>query len=159
MTNPGQPTIGPGASGSAVRQLQRALHRVPMDVGMIDGAFGPATEALVHSFQSGSGILDDGIVGPMTWADLPDGDAMPMLQKGSHGPVVKRLQEVIGASGAEWGGSVLTADGVFGSKTQSQVKIFEGWGHVGADGIVGDNTWAVALHALGATLESVVGLP
>jgi peptidoglycan hydrolase-like protein with peptidoglycan-binding domain len=38
------------------------------------------------------------------------------------------------------------------------VKAFQGWGGVTADGIVGDQTWSVSLHAASATLETAVGL-
>jgi hypothetical protein len=40
----GQPTIGLGATGDAVEQLERALRRTP-DLGLtVDGVFGPAVE-------------------------------------------------------------------------------------------------------------------
>ena len=43
MPNPGQPTIGPGATGEAVRRAQRALRRTP-DLGLaVDGIFGSTT--------------------------------------------------------------------------------------------------------------------
>ena len=35
---------------------------------------------------------------------------------------------------------------------------FQTWGGVSADGIVGDLTWSVSLHAASATLETQVGL-
>jgi murein L,D-transpeptidase YcbB/YkuD len=38
------------------------------------------------------------------------------------------------------------------------VQAFQTWGGVKADGVVGDQTWAVSLHAAGATLEAAVGL-
>jgi murein L,D-transpeptidase YcbB/YkuD len=38
------------------------------------------------------------------------------------------------------------------------VQAFQSWGGVAADGVVGDRTWAVSLHAASATLESAVGL-
>jgi hypothetical protein len=38
------------------------------------------------------------------------------------------------------------------------VEAFQTWGDVSADGIVGDQTWSVSLHAASATLESQVGL-
>jgi murein L,D-transpeptidase YcbB/YkuD len=38
------------------------------------------------------------------------------------------------------------------------VKAFQTWGGVSADGIVGDRTWSVSLHAASATLETQVGL-
>ena len=37
-------------------------------------------------------------------------------------------------------------------------EAFQTWGGVSADGIVGDQTWAVSLHAASATLETAVGL-
>ena len=48
MPNPGQPTISLGATGDAVRRLQRALRRTPMWGFVVDGVFGPATEAAVR---------------------------------------------------------------------------------------------------------------
>jgi peptidoglycan hydrolase-like protein with peptidoglycan-binding domain len=51
MPNPGQPTISQGATGDAVKRLQRALRRTP-DLGLVvDGQFGPATEQAVKKFQ------------------------------------------------------------------------------------------------------------
>jgi murein L,D-transpeptidase YcbB/YkuD len=38
------------------------------------------------------------------------------------------------------------------------VVAFQSWGGVAADGIVGDRTWSVSLHAASATLETAVGL-
>ena len=159
MSNPGQPTIGPGATGEPVRRAQRALRRTP-DLGLVvDGIFGPKTEAAVKSFQRGKGLTVDGIVGPRTWAALPDGGPMPTLQQGSTGDVVRSLQQVLtkGAAG-EWNTTPQGVDGDFGPHTRSSVEAFQRWGHVTADGIVGDETWSVSLHASNATLETEVGL-
>jgi peptidoglycan hydrolase-like protein with peptidoglycan-binding domain len=49
-------------------------------------------------------------------------------------------------------------DGVFGPRTAASVRAFQRWGGVGVDGVVGDQTWAVSLHAANATLETAVGL-
>jgi peptidoglycan hydrolase-like protein with peptidoglycan-binding domain len=46
----------------------------------------------------------------------------------------------------------------FGPNTKASVKAFQVWGGVTSDGVVGDQTWAVSLHATSATLESAVGL-
>jgi peptidoglycan hydrolase-like protein with peptidoglycan-binding domain len=159
MPNPGQPTISAGATGEAVRRLQRALRRTP-NLGLaVDGVFGPATEAAVKDFQQGAGLVVDGIVGPQTWAALPSGAPMPTLQEGSTGAVVTSLQQLLsnGASG-QWNTSPGAIDGNFGPATAASVKAFQTWGGVTADGIVGDQTWAVSLHAASATLESAVGL-
>jgi peptidoglycan hydrolase-like protein with peptidoglycan-binding domain len=159
MSNPGQPTIEPGATGESVRRVQRALRRTP-DLGLkVDGIFGPKTEAAVKSFQRGKGLTVDGIVGPRTWAALPDGGPMPTLQQGSTGDVVRSLQQVLtrGAAG-EWNTTPQGVDGDFGPHTRSSVEAFQRWGHVTADGVVGDETWSVSLHASNATLETEVGL-
>ncbi|GAA1446062.1 peptidoglycan-binding domain-containing protein [Leifsonia poae] len=159
MANPGQPTIRQGDTGDVVRRAQRALRRTPdLDV-VVDGVFGPHTKAAVVSFQQANGLTADGIVGPHTWAALPNGGPMPVLQVGSHGAVVSSLQTVLTNGAAQWGGVTPQGiDGVFGPHTKASVEAFQRWAHVAVDGIVGDQTWSVPLHAAGQTLESAVGL-
>jgi peptidoglycan hydrolase-like protein with peptidoglycan-binding domain len=159
MSNPGQPTISLGSSGDVVRRLQRALRRTPNLGLVVDGSFGPLTETAVTAFQQGAGLAPDGIVGPLTWAALPDGGPMPTLQDGSTGDVVRSLQTVLtnGAPG-QWNTTPLGIDGVFGPNTRASVEAFQSWGGVAVDGVVGDQTWSVSLHAASATLESEVGL-
>jgi peptidoglycan hydrolase-like protein with peptidoglycan-binding domain len=159
MPNPGQPTISPGHRGDAVRRLQRALRRTPNLSIVVDGQFGAATEAAVKQFQQGVGLAVDGIVGPATWQSLPHGGPMPTLSERSHGQVVHNLQQVLknGAPG-QWVTSPGAVDGHFGSNTRAAVIAFQRWGNVHDDGVVGDQTWAVSLHAASATLESEVGL-
>lgn len=159
MPNPDQPTISLGATGVAVRRLQRALRRTPDPGVAISGIFDAQTETAVKEFQQGAGLVDDGVVGPLTWNALPDGGPMPTLEEGSTGDVVSSLQTVLtnGADG-QWITLPLGIDGNFGPNTLASVEAFQSWGGVLADGIVGDQTWAVSLHAAGATLESAVGL-
>jgi SpoIID/LytB domain protein len=59
-----------GVSGSDVRQLQQFLKLVGYDPGSADGVFGPQTDRALRTFQSGSGLMIDGIVGPMTKRSL-----------------------------------------------------------------------------------------
>jgi peptidoglycan hydrolase-like protein with peptidoglycan-binding domain len=159
MANPGQPTISFGATGDVVRRLERALRRTP-DLGLnVDGVFGAQVETAVKQFQQAAGLVIDGVVGPQTWAALPDGGPMPKLQQGSTGAVVTSLQTLLtnGAPG-QWNTTPMGIDGNFGPLTKASVEAFQAWGGVGADGIVGDQTWAVSLHAASATLETKVGL-
>jgi peptidoglycan hydrolase-like protein with peptidoglycan-binding domain len=163
MANPGQPTISEGATGDVVRRLQRALRRPEgptFDPDLVvDGAFGPLTERDVKGFQQAAGLAEDGVVGPLTWAALPDGGPMPTLQEGSNGPVVSSLQQLLTeAAPGQWGTTPQGVDGAFGPKTKASVEAFQTWGGVAADGVVGDQTWSVSLHALTATLETSVGL-
>jgi peptidoglycan hydrolase-like protein with peptidoglycan-binding domain len=159
MANPGQPTIRIGSTGQGVRRAQRALRRTPNLGLVVDGVFGPATETAVKEFQDGAGLVSDGVVGPLTWASLPDGGPMPTLKEGARGEVVRDLQEILtnGAQG-QWGTTPGPIDGDFGPQTRASVVAFQSWGGVAADGIIGDQTWSVSLHAASATLETAVGL-
>jgi peptidoglycan hydrolase-like protein with peptidoglycan-binding domain len=60
MANPGQPTIQIGASGPAVKRLQRALRRTPNLGIVVDGVFGAQLKAAVKDFQQGAGLTADG---------------------------------------------------------------------------------------------------
>lgn len=59
-----------GSSGTCVKQLQSELKI------SADGSFGPKTKAAVQSYQTGNGLVPDGIVGPNTWAKL-SGQSLP----------------------------------------------------------------------------------
>ena len=84
---------------------------------------------------------------------------MPTLEQRSSGDVVRALQTLLtnGAAG-QWVTTPLGNDGDFGPHTKASVKAFQAWGSVVVDGIVGDQTWSVSLHAASATLETAVGL-
>src|SRR5206468_6603194 len=64
------PKLGPD-----VEALQQALNRHGFSL-LADGVFGPETDSAVRRFQREQGLLDDGIVGPLTWAAL-DGQERP----------------------------------------------------------------------------------
>lgn len=59
-------TLKPGASGSQVRALQRALASLGFQAGTIDGDYGPATTSAVKRFQQSAKLTTDGILGPRT---------------------------------------------------------------------------------------------
>jgi peptidoglycan hydrolase-like protein with peptidoglycan-binding domain len=158
MPNPGQPTIRIGASGPVVKRLERALRRTPNLGLVVDGAFGAKLEAAVKDFQQGAGLTSDGVVGPLTWAALPDGGPMPTLQEGSSGKVVESLQRLLSTGATDWGVTPGAIDGTFGPHTKASVIALQKWGDLTQDGIVGDQTWSVSLHAANSTLETAVGL-
>jgi nucleoid-associated protein YgaU len=62
------PTSG-HASKAPDTRLQNVLRQRGHQV-LIDGSFGPATEAAVMQFQHDVGLAVDGIVGPNTWGAL-----------------------------------------------------------------------------------------
>ncbi|MCL1944273.1 MAG: peptidoglycan-binding protein [Firmicutes bacterium] len=64
-----------GQSGANIRTLQNLLNHARTVFGAIpaitvDGVFGPATTQAVRTFQLYSGLVNDGLVGPQTWAAL-----------------------------------------------------------------------------------------
>lgn len=61
----------PRLNGDDVRLVQQRLADLGYgQVGVVDGIFGPATDAAVRAFQQQQGLEVDGIVGPQTWARL-----------------------------------------------------------------------------------------
>lgn len=63
-------TLVPGASGSEVKVLQRALAALGFSVGAVDGSYGPATERALKRFQRTHGLGADGVLGAKTLAAL-----------------------------------------------------------------------------------------
>jgi murein L,D-transpeptidase YcbB/YkuD len=66
----------PRMQGGDVRMLQERLFELGYtEVGQFDGIFGPNTDEAVRRFQEVNGLIVDGIVGPITWAQLFSPDA------------------------------------------------------------------------------------
>ena len=65
-------TLAVGSKGAAVRALQGRLNIVFPSYSrlIVDGIYGPATEAVIKEFQRRSKLVADGIVGPATRAAL-----------------------------------------------------------------------------------------
>jgi murein L,D-transpeptidase YcbB/YkuD len=65
-----RPLLVFGASNSkAVADLQRLLNAHGREL-VVDGDFGPKTDAAVRAFQEQCGLHPDGVVGRLTWAAL-----------------------------------------------------------------------------------------
>ena len=72
VATPTEPVLmltNPFTTGQPVKDLQTALNRHGGKV-VVDGIFGPLTEAAVKIFQKVRGLVVDGIVGPVTWSKL-----------------------------------------------------------------------------------------
>lgn len=69
---PPSSTLQKGSTGDAVARLQRVLNDWYPDQPqlVVDGIYGPATEAMVRFLQSNAGLVVDGIAGPKTLAVL-----------------------------------------------------------------------------------------
>ena len=62
-----------GSHGERVRKLQAGMKAVFRSYAghiVVDGQFGPITEAVVRNFQRRSGLSVDGVVGPATFREL-----------------------------------------------------------------------------------------
>lgn len=63
-------TLRRGHQGNLVYLLQGLLLGLGYYSGALDGDFGALTEAAARNFQAEHGLLDDGVVGKLTWAKL-----------------------------------------------------------------------------------------
>jgi len=73
-------TLYVGSQGVEVLHLQGLLNARPptaLPFLQTDGIFGPKTQARVREFQQDYGLAADGIVGPLTWAELERTPALP----------------------------------------------------------------------------------
>lgn len=64
------PILRMGSRGASVVELQQLLRNAGFDPGSIDGIFGNRTQSAVIAFQRSRGLVQDGIVGIMTWTAL-----------------------------------------------------------------------------------------
>jgi peptidoglycan hydrolase-like protein with peptidoglycan-binding domain len=64
------PILRYGMEGPAVERLQERMRSLGFYDGVVDGVFGPQTEAAVQALQRNFEIEADGIVGPVTWTVL-----------------------------------------------------------------------------------------
>lgn len=137
---PGQP-VQQGSKGDDVRAIQAIVDTY------VDGDFGPVTDAAVRLWQSHEGLVDDGIVGPKTWAKMfgvhvpeaapaPAGipfPGPPDIKVGSEDyESVEMIQAKVGA----------VVDGLYGPETRQKVRDWQARHSLNADGMVGPRTWA-----------------
>ena len=151
-----------------------------------DGAFGPITKSAVIRCQQASGIGADGIVGPQTWrvldsyasaapasapAAAPATASTPALSaeqtcakstfgQGANGSCVTILQQKVNGCLAAVGNSTrIATDGAFGQMTKNAVIACQQANGIGADGIVGPQTWGVLLKKTSVSSTANVSQP
>lgn len=142
------PLVRRGDEQHPVRTLQYLL-RARGHTVVVDGVFGPATEAAVRAFQQEKRLAVDGIVGPNTWSAL-----IVTVRQGSAGDAVRGVQEEFqfrNLSGDPSKG--LAVDGIFGPKTEAAVRGFQQALHadiptVTVEGIVGPVTWQALVSGM-----------
>jgi peptidoglycan hydrolase-like protein with peptidoglycan-binding domain len=178
-------TYSQGSSGACVAELQRLTNKCVAAKGAgaaisADGAFGPITKSAVIRCQQASGIGADGIVGPQTWRVLDSyasaapasaPAAAPALSaeqtcakstfgQGANGSCVTILQQKVNGCLAAAGNSTrIATDGAFGQMTKNAVIACQQANGIGADGIVGPQTWGVLLKKTSVSSTANVSQP
>ena len=164
----------PFLQGKDVQALQAALIKQGITVGT-DGVFGPRTEAAVKTFQSAKRLTTDGVVGPVTWAQVlqppsrvtpapvttptpPPAPVPAPVPAKEYEPGDRTLaletpflegKDVKAAQDAlNQQGVTVGTDGVFGPGTEAAVKAFQKANDLPDDGVVGATTWARLLHSV-----------
>ncbi|MEG3974481.1 peptidoglycan-binding protein [Microcoleus sp. herbarium8] len=137
-----KPTLQMGSTGQAVKELETLLAHWGCYFGPIDGIFGVQVQNAVKYYQHCVFLIEDGIVGSLTWQALYSGAPvnMPILMNGSSGNAVKIVQNVLKLNVYYFG----FVDGYFGTMTDVAVRQLQLSKGLPQDGIVGYRTW----HAL-----------
>jgi peptidoglycan hydrolase-like protein with peptidoglycan-binding domain len=87
--------LEPGATGQAVRALQRQLNEKRRAGLLVDGFFGSTTRTALLAFQRHAHLAQTGIVGPLTWRYLIGAFERPT--------VGKVCEYQVGNVSADWG--------------------------------------------------------
>ena len=77
-----KPTLRRGDKGAYVTLAQTELRNKGYDLGKcgVDGDFGRATEAAVKQLQKDAGLVQDGVIGPRTWAVLDSSEPVQLYK-------------------------------------------------------------------------------
>lgn len=98
-----------------------------------DGIYGKKTKkAIISAMQTALGVTADGIVGPVTQKALQK----VVLGRGCRGEMVRILQMLLICAGYK-----LSADGIFGSKTEKTLRTYQKETGLAPDGLAGKNTF------------------
>ena len=75
--------VAQGSTGDAVRAVQSQIDHYRPGYAVVDGIFGPDTDEAVRRFQTRSGLVSDGVVGPKTWEALVEGGKLSLDPEGT----------------------------------------------------------------------------
>lgn len=165
----GPRTLNRGDTGQDVRTLQKLLNdKFPSYSRLVvDGVFGPATEAVIEEFQRKNKITPSGDYGPKTRAALEK--AIPEPRKSvKPKPAKLKIDGVLGrATISQWQRVMGTpVDGVISEKDPLVVKMQKhliskgiSVGPDGADGVLGSDTIKGLQRYLKTPVDGVISKP
>lgn len=175
--------LSAGAESDAVATLQNRLNRVAIAfpaipfVLPVDGVFGSGTSQAVRAFQKVFRLPETGVVDQTTWyrlqyiytaikklaelgseGEFPQTDAFNgnVLQPGSRGNEVLRLEYYLNFISGKLGSSVVPAaglTGVYDNAARASVTAFQEYYGLAPTGVVNEATW----NAVVATYYSLGG--
>jgi Domain of unknown function (DUF1906)/Putative peptidoglycan binding domain len=131
-----------GARAGRVRAVQCLLARRGFNPGSADGTIGWRTKAAIRAFKTSRGLVESTAVGRRAWTALLSGGTRPLLQKGSTGPSVTRLQRALTASLVR----TVAVSATFDHTTRRAVLDYQRAHLLTVDGTANRQTWA-ALQA------------
>jgi peptidoglycan hydrolase-like protein with peptidoglycan-binding domain len=154
------PFLGPTTVSAALKLAQSMLNTAlalqpPL---VVDGLFGPLTEAAIHALRAALMLPDDRGLDSQAWLALASVAPFPTLEAGRRnppmtGPPIAFVQRLFNmASDAP----VLPEDGVYSPATASAVRTFQGDRGLPQNGVVDLRTWLELaglfelVHATGA---------
>jgi peptidoglycan hydrolase-like protein with peptidoglycan-binding domain len=139
----------PRLEGRDVAAIQKGLRDLGyVEVGPIDGVFGPKTESAVFLFQRANQLAENGMVDERTRHVLLSDGAYPrpferdlyLTDPWMSGNDVAAVQQRLTDLGYTEVGAV---DGRFGPKTKSAVLLFQEANRLTEDGVVDQKVWQV----------------
>jgi peptidoglycan hydrolase-like protein with peptidoglycan-binding domain len=142
-----RPLLQRGSTGIDVEHLQRRLNVAfgsPSPQLVVDGSFGARTEQAVKNIQYRYFLVQDGIVGTNTWQVFCSWDLIekPLLRRGSTGPLVGRVQQVLRDANL-YSGAI---DNAFGVLTEQAVMKVQAAAQLAQTGIIDPETWSALVE-------------
>jgi peptidoglycan hydrolase-like protein with peptidoglycan-binding domain len=129
------PTLSSGNTGENVVTLQAKLRHRGYTVNY-NGTYDSATVSAVQSFESRNGLAVDGIADAAVWERL-----VVTVRQGDNNIVVEALQRQL-RTRYGYTKTIATVDRIFGGGTYNAAVSFQKSVYLGADGIVGPDTWS-----------------
>ncbi len=134
-------TLRRGSRGDAVSAIQQPLRDLDYYDYYIDGIFGWRTERAVELLQDAlglpvTGVADEDLQRRILAGGLPAYDPYRELERGDRGLRVREMQERL----RDLGYLADDADGIFGSRTEAAVELFQSENGLRATGVANADT-------------------